>query len=277
MARSSPRPTRIEPPGGLSFPDPRELWSWRELFFFIAWRDVKVRYKQAVLGALWAIIKPVALMIVFTLFFGIIFATPSSGVPRPVFIFSGVLLWVFLAETVSSASNSLLKDRHILEKLYFPRVILPLAALVSPLVDYAFGLLALAVMMIFYGVPFIWTALLVPVFVALVLFLATAVGVWFSALNLQFTDFRHITPLVIQVWFYSTPIFYPVSVIPDAWQAYYRANPMVGIVEGMRWALFGTEPPNVRTMVMALLPFLLVLLGGVFYFSRHESSFAENL
>lgn len=269
--------TRIEPPSWISLPNFREIWLRKELLYFFAWRDIKVRYKQAVLGIAWAVLNPLALMLVFTLFFGIIFGTPSAGVPRPVFIFSGVLTWILLAEMVSSASNSLIKDRHILEKLYFPRLILPISSTLSPLADFIFGLLALVVMMLVYGQPLRATALLLPAFVALVWFLSISVSVWLSGLNLQFTDFRHITPLLIQVWFYSTPIFYPVTAIPEAWRPLYRANPMVSIVEGVRWCLFGTPPLEPNFLALSLAPFVLLFLAGAMYFSRYESTFAENL
>lgn len=272
-----PTRVRIEPPGWTSLPGVRELWKWRELFYFLAWRDIRVRYKQAVLGVAWAIINPIALMLVFTLFFGIIFGTPSSGVPRPVFIFSGVVAWVLFSEMVNSASSSLLKDRNILEKLYFPRIVIPLSATLSPLADYAFGLVALGIMMLGYKVPFRPQILVLPLWIGLIWFMAIALGVWLSGLNLQFTDFRHITPLLLQVWFYSTPIFYPVSVIPEAWRPIYRANPMVGIIEGIRWSLFDTLLPNPVQLGLSLVPFAILFLLGGLYFARFESSFAENL
>jgi lipopolysaccharide transport system permease protein len=271
------RRSRIEPPRWFSFPSPSEIWQWRELLAYLAWRDIKVRYKQAVLGVAWAVLNPLALMLVFTLFFGIIFGTPSAGVPRPVFIFAGVVTWVLFSEMLSSASNSLLKDRSLLEKLYFPRLVLPISATISPLVDYLFGLLALAIMMLAYGQRLRFSMLFLPFYVALVWLLALALGIWLSGLNLQFTDFRHITPLMIQIWFYTTPIFYPVDAIPESWRPLYRANPMVGIIEGIRWCLFGTAPPDPGELMLSLVPFLVLFVAGAMYFSRYESVFAENL
>lgn len=266
---------RIEPLRHWTLPDLAEVWRRRELILFLFWRDLKVRYKQALLGAAWAILRPLLLMGVFTLFFGVIFATPSEGIPRPVFIFAGVLTWIFFAEALSSASNSLRKERHMLAKLFFPRIIIPLSSLLTPLVDYGLGLLALAVMMFGYGLPIRATVLLIPVFATLVLLVALSFGVWLSPLNVQYTDFHHITPLLIQIWFYATAIFYPVNLIPESWRWLYRLNPMVGIVEGMRWAMFGTTPPDGGSFLLAFLPVLLVLFSGAFYFARVESKLPE--
>ena len=266
---------RIEPLRHWGFPDLAEVWRRRELIFFLFWRDLKVRYKQALLGAAWAILSPLLLMGVFTLFFGIIFATPSEGIPRPVFIFAGVLTWIFFAEALSSASYSLRKEKHLLAKLFFPRIILPLSSLLTPLVDYGLGLLALAVMTIGYGLPIRPTVLLIPVFAVLVLYIALSVGIWLSPLNVQYTDFHHLTPLLIQTWFYATSIFYPVDLIPQSWQWLYRMNPMVGIVEGVRWAVFGTAPPDLGGFLLPFLPVTLILLGGAVYFTRVESKLPE--
>jgi lipopolysaccharide transport system permease protein len=266
---------RIDPQRQWALPNVREVWLRRELIFFLFWRDLRVRYRQAALGAAWAILSPLLLMGVFTLFFGVIFATPSAGVPRPVFIFSGVLTWLFFAEAFNSASASLQKDKHLLAKLYFPRLIIPLASVLPSLVDYVLGLLALGVMMLAYHIPFRPTVLLLPLMAALVLYVALCVGIWFSALNLQYTDFRHLTPLIIQVWFYSTPIFYPASLIPVRWQSVYRLNPMVGVVEAVRWALFGTPMPEPGSFLLAFVPVTLILIAGAFYFTRIEPKLAE--
>lgn len=252
-----------------------EVWRRRELIFFLFWRDLKVRYKQALLGASWAILSPLLLMGVFTLFFGVIFATPSEGIPRPVFIFSGVLTWLFFSEAFNSASASLQKDKHLLAKLFFPRIIIPLSSVLTPLVDYGLGLVALLVMELGYGLPVRPTILLIPVFAALILYIALCVGLWLAPLNIQFTDFRHLTPLIIQVWFYSTPIFYPVSLIPQKWQWVYRLNPMVGIVEGVRWAVFGTSAPALGSFLLAFVPMTIILVVGAFYFTRAEPSLPE--
>lgn len=266
---------RIEPLRRWSFPDWGEVWRRRELIYFLFWRDLKVRYKQAVLGAGWAILSPLLLMGVFTLFFGVIFATPSEGIPRPVFIFSGVLTWLFFAEAFNSASSSLEKDKSLLLKLFFPRIVIPLSSLLTPLVDYGLGLLALAVMILGYGLPLRPTILWLPVFAGLVMYVAFCVGIWLSTLNVQYTDFRHITPLVAQVWFYATPIFYPVSLIPERWQWIYRLNPMVGIVEGVRWCVFGTTPPDPVSFLLALVPMTAILVVGSVYFTRVESKLPE--
>jgi lipopolysaccharide transport system permease protein len=266
---------RIEPLRHWALPDMAEVWRRRELIFFLFWRDLKVRYKQALLGASWAILSPLLLMGVFTLFFGVIFATPSEGIPRPVFIFSGVLTWLFFSEAFNSASASLRKDKHLLAKLFFPRIIIPLSSVLTPLVDYGLGLVALIVMELGYGLPIRPTILLIPVFAALILYIALCVGIWLAPLNIQFTDFRHLTPLIIQVWFYSTPIFYPVSLIQQKWQWVYRLNPMVGIVEGVRWAVFGTSAPALGSFLLAFVPMTIILVVGAFYFTRAEPSLPE--
>ena len=272
---AEPLLVRIEPLRQWALPDWGEVWRRRELIFFLFWRDLKVRYKQALLGAAWAILSPLLLMGVFTLFFGLIFATPSEGVPRPVFIFSGVLTWLFFAEAFNSASASLQKDKHLLSKLFFPRIIIPLSSVLTPLVDYGLGLVALLVMMLGYGLALRPTILLLPVFAALILYTAFCIGIWLAPLNIQFTDFRHLTPLIIQVWFYSTPIFYPVSLIPQKWQWVYRLNPMVGIVEGVRWAVFGTSAPDPGSFFLAFIPMTLILVAGAFYFTRAEPGLPE--
>lgn len=268
---------RIEPARPVSLPNLPELWRWRELFLFLAWRDIRVRYKQAFLGIAWALLTPLALMGVFTLFFGVIFATPSSGIARPVFIYAGLITWLLFSACLNDTSSSLLKDRHIFEKLYFPRIIIPIASVMSSLVDFVFGFVALLAMMLLFGVPLLATSILAFVWALAAVLLALSVGFWLAALNLQYSDFRHITPLLVQLWFYSTPIFYPVSMIPDRWQFIYRLNPMVGIVEGMRWAVFQTEPPQLATFVLSLLPFVVIAFTGLLYFSYHEATFAEKL
>lgn len=277
MSSIESRAIRISPAKSLAFPNLKELWRWRELALFLAWRDIQVRYKQATLGIAWAVLSPLALMAVFTLFFGVIFSTPSEDVPRPVFIFAGILTWLLFSEVFSSASASLLKDRHIFEKLYFPRLLVPLSSVASGLTDFGFGLVALLVMMAIYRVPLFGSIVLVVAFGLLAVFLALSVGIWFSALNLQFTDFRHITPLFIQVWFFATPIFYPASLIPEAWQPLYRMNPMVGVVESVRWAIFHSQPPEFGALLLSMLPFALIMAGGLLYFGYFESTFAENL
>jgi lipopolysaccharide transport system permease protein len=277
MAKAELPSVKISPIKPLALPNLHEIWSWRELGVFLAWRDIRVRYKQATLGIAWAILSPMALMAVFTLFFGVIFATPSEGIPRPVFIFVGILTWLLFAEAFGSASTSLLKDRHILEKLYFPRLVIPLSSVASALTDFGFGLMALFVMMAIYRVQIFASMILVFAIALLVVLLALSAGIWFSALNLQFTDFRHITPLLVQLWFFATPIFYPANLIPERWQLLYRLNPMVTIVESMRWAILHSTPPDVTILLLSLLPFGILMLGGLLYFGYFESTFAENL
>ena len=267
----------IEPLGKWSLPNLAEFWARRELLYFLVWRDIRVRYSQAALGIAWAILNPLLLAGAFTVFFGTLFSVPTEGVPRPAFIFAGILMWRFFAQALTRASNGLRKERNLLAKLYFPRLIIPVSSVVTEWVDLALGLIALLIMVTAFGLPIRTTFLLLPGFALLAGFVALSVGVWFAPLAMQYDDFQHILPLLTQVWFWASAIFYPVSVIPDQWRAIYRLNPMVGIIEGVRWSLFeSSPPPDVVTLAISLTFFGVLLVAGVVRFNRAQWAFDES-
>jgi lipopolysaccharide transport system permease protein len=255
--------------------DLRELWAYRELLFFLTWRDIKVRYRQTVLGALWAIIQPVFTMVVFTIFFGELAKVPSDGAPYPLFALAGLLPWTFFAYALSQAGSSLVGSQHLISKVYFPRRVIPISATLSGLVDLAIAFLVLMAMMAWYGYVPTLGVLFLPLFVLLALVAALAVGLWLAALNVQYRDIRYTIPFLTQLWLFATPIAYPVSLVPETYWTLYALNPMVGVVEGFRWALLGTgQPPGMITLVSGLVV-LALLVGGTYYFRRMERTFAD--
>jgi homopolymeric O-antigen transport system permease protein len=266
--------TRLSASGGAGL-RLRELWAYRELLYFLVWRDVKVRYKQTVLGAAWAIMQPVLTMVVFTLFFGNLANVPSDGIPYPLFSFAGLVPWTLFAYSLTESSGSLVSNQNLITKVYFPRLIIPLASVLSGLVDFAIGFGVLLVLMVYYGVVptvFIWT---VPLFMLLAVVAALSVGIWLSALNVEFRDVRYTIPFLTQLWMFVTPLAYASSLVPPRWRIVYGLNPMAGVVEGFRWALLGrTAAPNL--LLTASVSMVIVLLvGGTFYFRRMERTFAD--
>ena len=258
----------IEPSRGWVPLNLKELWEYRELLYFLCWRDIKVRYKQTVLGAAWAIIPPFLTMVVFTLFFGRLAQIPSDGIPYAIFCYAALVPWTFFANGLSQASNSLVSNGNLLTKVYFPRLIMPLAGVLSGIIDFVVAFVVLLGMMVYYGlVPTIHIHWL-PAFLLLALVTALGVAVWLSAMNVQYRDVRHVIPFLIQFWLFATPIAYPSSLLSEPWRTLYAINPMVGVVEGLRWALLGTATaPGLMSMVSALAA-LIVLVTGVFYFRR---------
>jgi lipopolysaccharide transport system permease protein len=267
----------LEPTRGWAPLRLRELWRHRELLWFLAWRDLKVRYKQTVLGAAWAIIQPLFTMIVFSLFFGRLAgleARIERGVPYPLFTFAALVPWTFFAYALNQASDSLVGASHLIRKVYFPRLVIPLAAVVTGLADFALAFVVLVGMMLFYGVHPPGAVVLLPAFLALAMVTALGVALWLSALNVQFRDVRYTMGFLTQLWLLATPIAYPASLVPARWQTAYALNPMVGVVEGFRWALLGTAPPGAVLAASSAMA-LLLLVGGVFYFRRMERGFAD--
>lgn len=251
----------------------RELWQYRELLYFLAWREVKLRYKQTLFGFAWAIAQPFFLMIVFTLFFGTLAKVPSEGIPYPLFSYAALLPWTLFSEGVSRASGSLLQ-RSLLEKVYFPRLILPLSSIISPLVDFAIAFLILVGMMVYYGYPPMMSMLALPALVLLALVTALGVGLWLSAINVKYRDVAYTIPFLIQFWLFASPVVYPSSLLPERFQVIYGLNPMAGVIEGFRWALYGTHPPG-NLFTVSILISIVFLVSGVFYFSRMERNFAD--
>lgn len=252
-----------------------ELWEYRELLYFLVWRDVKVRYRQAVLGAAWAVVQPLVNMIIFSIIFGQLAGLPSDNVPYPLLSFAGLLPWQLFEGSLQRAGVSLVSSANLLTKVYFPRLIIPLSALGAALVDFAIAFVVLLGLMAYYGVPLTWTALWLPLLVLLALATALAVGLWLSALDVMYRDVGHMIPFLLRAWMYASPVAYSASLIPPGkWRVIYALNPMVGVIQGFRWALLGGNPPDaliaVSTIIVAL-----VLATGLFYFRRMERVFAD--
>ena len=266
---------RIEPATGWTALGLRELWHYRELLYFLTWRDVKVRYKQTALGAAWAIIQPLFMMIVFSLFFGRLARVPSDGIPYPVFSFCALLPWQLFAHALTESSNSLVGNQNLITKVYFPRLVIPLAAVLGGVIDFLIAFAILLLLMLYYGIVPGWAILTLPAFLLLAIATALGVGLWLSALNVQYRDVRYTINFLVQFWLFATPVAYPSSLIPEKWRVFYGLNPMAGVVEGFRWALLGkSEPPGMMLWVSVAVVVLL-LLGGLYYFRRMEQEFAD--
>jgi lipopolysaccharide transport system permease protein len=252
-----------------------EIWAFRELLYFLVWRDLKVRYKQTALGAAWALIQPFATMVVFSLFFGRLAGIPSDGVAYPVFSYAALVPWIYFSTALGGGAQSLVGNQHLISKVYFPRLLVPLAAVVTPLVDAVIALALLAVLMVWFGVPPGFALVWLPGFAVLAVVTATAGGLWLAALNVKYRDVRYVMPFLLQFWMFATPVAYPTSIVPEAWRGVYGLNPMVTVIEGFRWSLIGTPAPLPEMVLASSLSVLLLLGGGVWYFRRMESSFAD--
>jgi lipopolysaccharide transport system permease protein len=250
------------------------LWSYRELLYFLTWRDVKVRYKQTLLGAAWAIIQPLFAMAIFTLFFGKLAGVPSDGVPYPIFAYAGLLPWMFFSNAVTNSGNSLVGSANLITKVYFPRMIIPAAAVGAGLIDFAVAMLILIVLMIYYSVAVTLNLLMFPVLVVLTMLLALGVGMLMSGLNVKYRDVRHALPFVIQLWMFATPIVYPASIVPQRWRLVYALNPLTGIIEGYRSSLFGARFDWATLGTSATIT-ILILIYSAYSFRRMEKSFAD--
>ena len=252
-----------------------ELWESRELLYFLVWRDVKVRYKQTVLGAAWAIIQPFFTMLVFSLFFGRLAKIPSDGLPYPIFAYAALVPWTFFANGLSQASNSLVGNANLVKKVYFPRLVIPVAAVLSGLVDLLLALVVLIAMMGYYGIVPSRNVVFLPVFLVLALLATLAVSLWLSALNVEFRDVRYTLPFLVQLWLFATPIAYPSSLLSEPWRTVYGLNPMVGVVDGFRWALLDGAAQPGSIVIVSSLATVALLIGGAFYFRRMERTFAD--
>jgi lipopolysaccharide transport system permease protein len=268
--------TRIEPSKGKVSLGLRELWQYHELLYFLTWRDIKVRYKQTVLGASWAILQPFLTMVIFTLFFGRLAKMPSDGIPYPIFSYAALVPWTFFATGITKASNSLVGGQNLLKKVYFPRLAMPIASVASGIVDFCLAFMVLIVMMLYFGiVPTIYI-LWLPLLMLLAFVTSLGVSLWLAALNVKFRDVRHTVPFIVQAWLFATPIVYPSSLIEnDFWRVLYAINPMVGVVEGFRWALLGTDTAPGPMIVVSSLAAVILLVGGSIYFRRVEKTFAD--
>jgi len=268
-------PLIIKPVKGWRAIDFKELWAYRELLYFLVWREIKVRYKQTLLGAAWAIIQPFFTMVVFSVFFGTLAGVPSDGIPYPIFTYSALLPWQMFENGIRKAGTSLVSGRNLLTKVYFPRITVPLAPLLASIVDFMLAFVVLIAMMIFYGMrptSAIWT---LPLFILLSLVTAIGVSLWTAALNVAYRDVGYLIPFVLRVWFFITPITYASSLVPGRFQLLYSLNPMVGVVEGFRWAMLGVGSPPSMVLIGSVAISLLLMISGVMYFRRMERTFAD--
>ncbi|HEX7240388.1 MAG TPA: ABC transporter permease [Longimicrobiaceae bacterium] len=266
----------IEPASRWPRIDLREMWAYRGLFFFLVWRDIKVRYAQTVLGAGWAILQPLLTTVVFTVIFGVFAKLPSDGLPYPVFSLAGLVPWTYFSTALTGASNSLVASTNLITKVYFPRLVIPYAPVLAGLVDFAIGLLILAAFMAFYGVvPSASAVLVLPVLVLAMIVTASGVGCWLAALNIQYRDVKYVIPFLVQVWMYASPIVYPMSMVPERYRALYALNPMAGVIEGFRAALLGTDAVAWSDIGVSLLVGLVFFVSGALYFRRMERVFAD--
>jgi lipopolysaccharide transport system permease protein len=269
------QPILVEPPRRWEALDLGELWRYRELLYFLAWRDIKVRYKQTVIGAGWAILQPFLTMVVFSIIFGGLLKVPSDGVPYPVFSYAALLPWNFFAGALTRSGNSLVADANLISKIYFPRLILPFSAVLSLILDFAVAFIILLIMMLFYGIVPGIAVLTLPLFLLLALMTALACGIWLSAVNIKYRDVAYVIPFLAQFWLFVTPVAYPSTIIPQTWHVFYGLNPMAGVVEGFRWALLGQANLPWHVVLVSALVVLALLIGGLFYFRKTEHEFAD--
>lgn len=255
----------------------KDLWQYRELLYFLCWRDIKVRYKQTALGVAWAIVQPLMTMVLFSLFFGRLAKMPSDGIPYPLFVFTALVPWMFFSNGITQSSGSLVENASLIKKVYFPRLAVPIASIIAGVVDFFCSFVVLILLMLYYGVVPSWSVLTLPFFLALACTASLGIGLWLSALNVQFRDVRYVIPFLTQLWLFATPIAYPSSLLSEPLRSLYGLNPMVGVVEGFRWALLGTETsPGPMVLVSALVS-VLVLVSGAFYFRRMEVTFSDRV
>lgn len=267
--------TRIRPSRGWVSLELRELWAYHELLYFLVWRDIKVRYKQTALGAAWAIIQPFCTMVVFSLFFGRLARVPSDGVPYPIFSYAALVPWTFFATGLAQASNSLVGSANLVKKVYFPRLTIPISTVLSGVIDFVLAFVVLLGMMVYYGIYPTSNVVWLPALLVLSLVTSLGVGLWLAALNVQFRDVKYIVPFLTQFWMFATPIAYPSTLLSEPWRTLYGINPMVGVVEGFRWALLGTDTRPGPVIAASAAAALLLLVSGAYYFRRMEKSFAD--
>src|SRR5436190_3861124 len=278
----TPRPSasatvRIEPPRSFFELRLREVWTYRELLYFFVWRDVKIRYKQTAIGVLWVILQPVLTMLAFTLFFGRLAKLPSEGLPYPVFYFAALVPWTYFAYALQMTTNVVVDNQRLITKVYFPRLILPISAALSGLVDFAIGFVVLAIFTLAYGIRPTLAALWLPALLALAFFTALGVGLWLSALNALYRDVRYVIPFLIQFWMFASPVAYPSSLVPVKWRWLYGLNPMAGVIDGFRWAITGRGQAPSPILLASGTAVAMVVLGGLFFFNRMETAMADRV
>jgi lipopolysaccharide transport system permease protein len=265
----------IRPARGWRSLNLKDIWQYRELLYFLTWRDIKIRYKQTVLGAAWAIIQPFFTMVVFTIFFGNLAKIPSDGVPYPIFTFCALLPWQLFSFSLTQASNSMVAEARLITKVYFPRLIVPLASVIAGLVDFAFSFLMLIGLMVYYGIVPSINMVFLPIFLMFAVITALAVGLWLSALNVKFRDVRYTIPFITQLWMFGSPVVYSSSLIPEQWRWIYALNPMTGVIEGFRWAVLSREMAVSEMMGVSVLVVVVLFIGGLYFFRSIERVFAD--
>src|ERR1700751_2748181 len=271
-ATLQPPVVRITPPTRWWVLPIAELWEYRELLYFYVWRELKVRYKQTVVGAAWAVIQPLMTMLVFSLFFGKLAHIPSGGLPYPVFYYSALLPWTYFAGALQNATNKVVDNQYLITKVYFPRLILPFSGVLSGLVDFCISFLMFVAIMIYYRIRATAAILLLPVFLLLAILTALGVGLWLSALNAIYRDVRYVVPFLVQFWMFASPVAYPSSLVPARWRWLYGLNPMAGVIDGFRWAITSRGHPPGLLLLVSAFAVALVLLGGLFFFNRMETT-----
>lgn len=265
----------IRPSAGWLSVDFKEIWAYRELLWILAWRDVSVRYKQSIVGIGWAVIQPVLTMIIFTIIFGKFAKLPSDGIPYPVFSYCALLPWNYFARCLGDSSDSLVGSSHLITKVYFPRLILPISKVFAGLIDLAVAFVILLGMMAYYRIAPTEGLLLLPVFILVAMLAALGAGLWFTALNVLYRDVKFVVPFVVQFWMYASPVAYSTSLVPDKWKWIYGLNPIVGVIEGFRWALLGKTAPVISMFLLPVVIVFVMLFGGLYFFRRMERKFAD--
>jgi lipopolysaccharide transport system permease protein len=279
MAATSPQEESnliyIQPSKGWTSLRLGEVWEYRELLYFLVWRDIKVRYKQTVLGAAWAVIQPFFTMVVFSIFFGKLANTPSDNIPYPIFSYAALVPWTFFANGLLNSATSLVTNSNLITKVYFPRLVIPMSAVLAGVVDFVLAFVVLLGMMLVYGITPTANVVWLPLLLLLALVTSLGVGLWLSAMNVKFRDVRYTVPFLVQFWLFATPIAYPSSLLAEPWRTLYGINPMVGVVEGFRWALLGVDTAPGPTIIVSAIVAVALLVSGAFYFRRLEKSFAD--
>ena len=268
--------TIIKPSKGWLPVDLHELWEYRDLLYFFVWRDIKIRYKQTFLGFAWALIQPLLAMIIFTLFFGNLAKIPSDGIPYPIFTYAALLPWTLFSESLTRSTNSMVTNANIIQKVYFPRVALPISSVLSPLLDFGIAFTILILMMVYYSIMPTTNIILLPAFILLAVITSLGIGLWTSALNAMYRDFQYVIPFIIQIWMYASPVVYPVSMIPEKYQFLYGLNPMAGVIEGFRWVVLGADAPK-SVIIVSVAISILILVSGAFFFQHMQKTFADEV
>lgn len=268
--------TIIKPSKGWMPINLQELWEFRDLLYFFTWRDIKVRYKQTVLGFAWAIIQPFLAMVIFTVFFGNLAKMPSDGIPYPIFAYTALLPWTLFSESITRSTNSMVMNSNIIKKVYFPRMALPISSVLSPVLDFAIAFIILILMMIYYGIVPTFNVIWLPAFVLLAIATSLGVGLWTSALNAKYRDIQYVVPFMVQIWMFASPVVYAASMIPAQYQLLYGLNPMAGVIEGFRWSMLGTNAPGM-VIIASVIVSVVILVSGAFYFRRMEKTFADEV